>query len=291
LILCGLIIFAIGLFKKTCLADGIQPLVSLAFGPNAPSFDQAWIGALAYTFQLYFDFSGYSDMAIGISLMFGIFLPLNFNSPYKATSIIDFWRRWHMTLSQFLRDYLYIPLGGNRHGRTLRYVNLMITMVLGGLWHGAAWTFVIWGALHGAYLCINHAWNNFGPAVSPRFAPIANTAAFILTFLSVVAAWVFFRADSLSTAIYVLSRMADPTQIAFGRGEMAYTAFIMVYAAIAWFAPNTQTIMGYDHKNRTVGEALGAWQKRPVFLYATAAVLAFGILGIQQHSEFIYFRF
>jgi alginate O-acetyltransferase complex protein AlgI len=291
LILCGLIIFAIGLFKKTCLADGIQPLVSLAFGPNAPSFDQAWIGALAYTFQLYFDFSGYSDMAIGISLMFGIFLPLNFNSPYKATSIIDFWRRWHMTLSQFLRDYLYIPLGGNRHGRTLRYVNLMITMVLGGLWHGAAWTFVAWGTLHGAYLCVNHAWNNYGPAVAPRFTRLANIAAFILTFLSVVVAWVLFRADSMSSALYVLSKMADPTQIAFGRAEMAYAIFIMVYAAIAWFAPNTQTIMGYDHKNRTVGQALSAWQKRPAFLYATAAVLAFGILGIQQHSEFIYFRF
>jgi D-alanyl-lipoteichoic acid acyltransferase DltB (MBOAT superfamily) len=138
------------------------------------------------------DFSGYSDMAIGISLMFGIFLPLNFNSPYKATSIIDFWRRWHMTLSQFLRDYLYIPLGGNRHGRTLRYVNLMITMLLGGLWHGAAWTFVAWGALHGVYLCINHAWNNYGPAVAPRFARMANLAAFILTFLSVVVGWVFF---------------------------------------------------------------------------------------------------
>ncbi len=291
LILCGLVIFGIGLFKKTCLADGIQPLVSLAFGPNAPTFDQAWIGALAYTFQLYFDFSGYSDMAIGISLMFGIFLPLNFNSPYKATSIIDFWRRWHMTLSQFLRDYLYIPLGGNRHGRTLRYVNLMITMLLGGLWHGAAWTFVAWGALHGVYLCINHAWNNYGPAVAPRFARLVNIAAFILTFLSVVVAWVFFRADSMSSALYVLSKMADPTQVAFGRGEMAYALFIMVYAAIAWFAPNTQTIMGYDHKNRTVGQGLSAWQKRPVFLYATAAVLAFGILGIQQHSEFIYFRF
>ena len=291
MILCGLIIFAIGLFKKTCLADGIQPLVTLAFGPNAPSFDQAWIGALAYTFQLYFDFSGYSDMAIGISLMFGIFLPLNFNSPYKAMSIIDFWRRWHMTLSQFLRDYLYIPLGGNRRGRTLRYANLMITMVLGGLWHGAAWTFIAWGALHGAYLCINHAWNNYGPAVAPRFARLANIAAFILTFLSVVVAWVFFRADSMSSAIYVLSKMADPTQIAFGRGEMAYTVFIIVYAAIAWFAPNTQTIMGYDHKNRTVGQGLCAWQKRSVFLYAAAAVLAFGILGIQQHSEFIYFRF
>jgi D-alanyl-lipoteichoic acid acyltransferase DltB (MBOAT superfamily) len=291
LILCGLIIFGIGLFKKTCLADGIQPLVSLAFGPATPSFDQAWIGALAYTFQLYFDFSGYSDMAIGISLMFGIFLPLNFNSPYKASSIIDFWRRWHMTLSQFLRDYLYIPLGGNRHGRALRYVNLMITMLLGGLWHGAAWTFVAWGALHGLYLCINHAWNNYGPAIAPRFARPANIAAFILTFLSVVVAWVFFRADSLSSAVLILSKMANPTQIAFGRGELAYTAFIIVYAAIAWFAPNTQTIMGYDHKNRTVGEALSAWPRRPAFLYATAAVLAFGILGIQQHGEFIYFRF
>ena len=291
LILCGLIIFAVGLFKKTCLADGIQPLVSLAFGPNAPSFDQAWIGALAYTFQLYFDFSGYSDMAIGISLMFGIFLPLNFNSPYKASSIIDFWRRWHMTLSQFLRDYLYIPLGGNRHGRSLRYVNLMVTMGLGGLWHGAAWTFVAWGALHGAYLCINHAWNNYGPAVAPRFALLAKLAAFTLTFLSVVVAWVFFRADNMSTALYVLTKMADPTRITFGRDEMAYTAFIILYAGIAWFAPNTQAIMGYDHRNRIVGETLRAWQKRPAFLYATAAVLAFGILGIQQHSEFIYFRF
>src|SRR6478735_3608031 len=291
LILCGLIIFAIGLFKKTCLADSIQPLVSLAFGPSAPSFDQAWIGALAYTFQLYFDFSGYSDMAIGISLMFGIFLPLNFNSPYKATSIVDFWRRWHMTLSQFLRDYLYISLGGNRRGPAMRYVNLMITMLLGGLWHGAAWTFVVWGALHGVYLCINHAWNYFGPAVAPRFARLANMAAFILTFLAVVVAWVFFRADSMSSALYVLSKMTDPTQIAFGRAEMAYALFIMAYAAIAWFAPNTQTIMGYDHKNRTVGQQFSAWQKRPAFLYAAAAVLAFGILGIHQHSEFIYFRF
>jgi alginate O-acetyltransferase complex protein AlgI len=291
LILCGLMIFAIGLFKKTGLADGIQPLVALAFGPITPSFDQAWIGALAYTFQLYFDFSGYSDMAIGISLMFGIFLPLNFNSPYKATSIIDFWRRWHMTLSQFLRDYLYIPLGGNRHGRVLRYVNLMITMVLGGLWHGAAWTFVIWGALHGLYLCVNHAWNHFGPAVAPRFARVADIAALIVTFVAVVIAWVFFRADTISSALSILSRMADPMQIVFGRGEMADAFFVMVYAAIAWFAPNTQAIMGYDHANRTVGRTLGTWSNRPAFLYACAAVLAFGILGIQQHSEFIYFRF
>ncbi len=292
LILCGLIIFAIGLFKKTCLADSIQPLVASAFGPGvAPAFDQAWIGALAYTFQLYFDFSGYSDMAIGISLMFGIFLPLNFNSPYKATSIIDFWRRWHMTLSQFLRDYLYIPLGGNRRGSVLRYVNLMITMLLGGLWHGAAWTFVVWGALHGAYLCINHAWSNFGPAVTPRLARAANVAAFLLTFLSVVVGWVFFRADSISSALLVLSRMADPRNVVFGHGEISHLILIALYASIAWLAPNTQQIMGYDHRNRVVGADPATWLRRPGFLYAAAATLAFGILGISQHSEFIYFRF
>src|SRR3984957_10563719 len=292
LILCGLMIFAIGLFKKTGLADGIQPLVSLAFSPEAsPSFDQAWIGALAYTFQLYFDFSGYSDMAIGISLMFGIFLPLNFNSPYKATSIVDFWRRWHMTLSQFLRDYLYIPLGGNRHGRVLRYVNLMITMVLGGLWHGAAWTFVAWGALHGLYLCINHAWVNYGPPMPKRLARPAGVVAFLLTFLAVVVAWVFFRADSLASALSVLSDMADPARTVFGPTEMTQSVIIATYAGIAWFAPNTQAIVGYDHENRSVGENVSAWRVRPWLVYGGAAAFAFGILGIQQHSEFIYFRF
>ena len=288
LILCGVIIFAIGLFKKTCLADGIQPLVALAFGAPAPSFDHAWIGALAYTFQLYFDFSGYSDMAIGISLMFGVFLPLNFDSPYKASNIIDFWRRWHMTLSKFLRDYLYIPLGGNRRGRVLRYVNLMVTMLLGGLWHGAAWTFVAWGALHGIYLCVNHAWNHFVPAPPPRFAPLAKLATGALTFLAVVVAWVFFRADSFASALTVLSGMTNPATAVFGRDEVAKILFIAVYAAIVWFAPNTQTLMRYDHENRTVGAGI---EFRAFPLYAAAAVLACGILGIQQHSEFIYFRF
>jgi alginate O-acetyltransferase complex protein AlgI len=291
LILCGLIVFAIGLFKKTCLADGIQLLVARAFGPTTPSFDQAWIGALAYTFQLYFDFSGYSDMAIGISLMLGIFLPLNFNSPYKATNIIDFWRRWHMTLSQFLRDYLYIPLGGNRRGRVLRYVNLMITMLLGGLWHGAAWTFVAWGALHGAYLCINHVWNRFVPKPPPRLAPVTNVASLLLTFIAVVVAWVFFRADNITSALTILSKMVSPSEVVLGRGEITNFGLLAVYAALVWVAPNTQTIMGYDHDNRTVGEKLKAWRWRSLFLYVTAAVLAFGILGIRQHSEFIYFRF
>ena len=161
-----------------------------------------------------------------------------------------------MTLSQFLRDYLYIPLGGNRRGRVLRYVNLMITMLLGGLWHGAAWTFVVWGALHGVYLCINHAWNNYGPKLSPRFAPLADIAGLILTFLAVVIAWVFFRADNMRSRSTCCRRWPIPRNIAFGRGEIAYAAFILVYAALAWFAPNTQEIMGYDHENRIVGEKL-----------------------------------
>ena len=291
LILFGSIIFGIGLFKKTVLADSIQPLVAMAFHQASPSFDQAWIGALAYTFQLYFDFSGYSDMAIGISLMFGIFLPLNFNSPYKATSIIDFWRRWHITLSQFLRDYLYIPLGGNHHGALLRYFNLMVTMLLGGLWHGAAWTFVIWGALHGLYLCINHAWSNYGPLTPKSFERFASCASVVLTFLAVVVAWVFFRADSLSSALFVLSKMTDPGQIVFGHTEMVQSALIAIYAAMAWFAPNTQEIVGYDHKSRAVGGTIDAWRIRPALLYGGAAALALGVLGIQQHSEFIYFRF
>lgn len=290
LILCGLIIFAMGLFKKTCLADGIQPLVALAFEARSPTFDQAWLGALAYTFQLYFDFSGYSDMAIGISLMFGIFLPVNFNSPYKATSIVEFWRRWHMTLSQFLRDYLYIPLGGNRRGRVLRYVNLMITMLLGGLWHGAAWTFVAWGALHGAYLCINHAFNALLPAGPAALARPARVAGFVLTFLAVVVAWVFFRAAHIEWAFRILIAMADPTQIAFGREEIAALVLVSIYAVLVWFVPNTQQIMGYDHRKRAVGVDITV-EKTPLLIYGAAAALALGILGIQSHSEFIYFRF
>lgn len=145
----GCLIFAIGLFKKIVLADGVSPYADAVFIASEagirPDVIEAWIGALAYTFQLYFDFSGYSDMAIGLSWMFNIRLPYNFNSPYKALNIAEFWRRWHMTLSAFLRDYLYIPLGGNQNGEFRRYVNLLVTMVLGGLWHGANWTFVFWG--------------------------------------------------------------------------------------------------------------------------------------------------
>src|SRR5438045_5074697 len=176
---------------------------------------EAWRGVLAYTLQIYFDFSGYSDMAIGLSLLIGVRLPFNFNSPYPATSIIDFWRRWDMTLSRFLRDYLYFPLGGNRRGSVRRYVNLMITMLLGGLWHGASWTFVVWGGLHGIYLAINHAWRFLRDRVAGLAAAgasgalrlIGRSLAMTLTLFAVVIAWVFFRAHSGQEAWHILGTM------------------------------------------------------------------------------------
>jgi len=158
----GLTIFIIGLFKKVVIADTFAgyatPIFLGAESGETLTFFQAWEGAIAYTLQLYFDFSGYSDMAIGLARMFGIKLPLNFNAPYQACNIIDFWRRWHITLSRFLRDYLYFSLGGNRKGEFRRYINLFLTMLLGGLWHGAGWTYIAWGGLHGSYLVINHIW-------------------------------------------------------------------------------------------------------------------------------------
>jgi alginate O-acetyltransferase complex protein AlgI len=222
----GLTMFVIGLVKKTVLADGVAPYASPVFAAaeHGETIDllMAWGGALAYTCQLYFDFSGYSDMAIGAACCFGIRFPMNFNSPYKATNIIDFWRRWHITLSRFLRDYLYFSLGGNRRGPVRRYLNLLLTMLLGGLWHGANWTFIAWGSLHGAYLMINHAW----VAVAARSVVLTNFrnsrsgAAFglIVTFLAVVIAWVFFRAPSFSSAFNLLAGMAGLNGIAIPSG-------------------------------------------------------------------------
>jgi len=273
----GLTFFAIGLFKKTVLADGVAPFsnawFSAATSGQSLAFFEAWAAALTYTFQLYFDFSGYSDMAIGLSRLFGIRLPLNFASPYKAVDIIDFWHRWHMTLSRFLRDYLYVPLGGNRKGRIRRYVNLMITMLLGGLWHGAGWTFVFWGGLHGCYLVINHAWRalrkrDWHPeGAQSRFGTFA---ARLLTFVCVVVGWVFFRSSTFDGAVSVLGGMAGqngvslPTgvvsqmgllrsaaellgiQLSLGGGAQFVSSYlwIMALASIAFFFPNTQEFLG-----------------------------------------------
>ena len=197
----GLVLFGLGLAKKVLIADNLSPWVAPVFEHASDvTFIEAWVGALSYTFQLYFDFSGYSAMAIGLGWMFNINLPINFNSPYKAISITDFWRRWHITLSNFLRDYLYIPLGGSRKGNMRRYINLLLTMLLGGLWHGAGWTYVAWGGLHGFYLCINHRWRQSG-------IPLPKLLGWGITFFVVICGWVLFRASTFTDAREIIQTM------------------------------------------------------------------------------------
>jgi D-alanyl-lipoteichoic acid acyltransferase DltB (MBOAT superfamily) len=325
----GLTIFIIGLAKKVLIADEIgayaPPFFDAARAGEALTFVEAWCGALAYAFQLYFDFSGYSDMAVGLSLMFGVRLPINFHSPYKAVNIIDFWRRWHMTLSRFLRDYLYIPLGGNRHGTARRYANLLLTMLLGGLWHGAAWTFVLWGALHGAYLVINHGWRALRAKLGhdlTRSTPWGRALACVVTFLAVVAGWVVFRADSMASAAVMLRGMAGlngftlPDHWLAKWGELGVwlaangvtfadtrglvrtglVNWIVILLAVVWLAPNTQQIMhrcrpalGVPEESvrpRLMQWRPAAWVAVPVALVALAA-----IANLHRKSEFLYFQF
>jgi len=208
----GVTLFIIGLFKKVGFADHLaeiaDPVFDSAARGTALTLFESWVGVLAYTLQIYFDFSGYSDMALGLAAMFGIRLPLNFLSPYKSASITDFWRRWHITLSRFLRDYLYIPLGGNRKGLLRRLVNLFVTMMLGGLWHGANWTFLVWGALHGVYLALHQLWQKISAWRMPRPLGVG------LTFGAVMVAWVFFRAENFPAAMRVLEGMTGKHGIA-----------------------------------------------------------------------------
>ncbi len=199
----GFPVFLWGLTKKVVIADSIAPVADAAFAVGDPSFTTAWVGAIAYTGQIYFDFSGYSDMAIGLGLMFGLRLPENFRRPYSAVSITDFWRRWHMSLSRWFRDYLYIPLGGNRVPTGLTYRNLVIVFLLTGLWHGAAWTFVLWGVYHGALLIIERA---SGLARVQGFTAGRRAATFVL----VVFGWVLFRAADLGEFARVAGAMLQP---------------------------------------------------------------------------------
>ena len=197
----GLFIFSIGLFKKVVIADTFAVWATAGFDTATTlNLLEAWATSLSYTFQLYFDFSGYTDMAIGIALLFNIKLPINFNSPYKALSIQDFWRRWHITLSRFLRDYIYIPLGGNKKGNFRTYTNLMTTFILGGFWHGAGWTFLFWGFLHGLSLAIHRLWQTLG-------FKMWTWLAWLITFNFVNIAWVFFRAKEWDDALRILSSM------------------------------------------------------------------------------------
>lgn len=303
----GLAIFAIGLFKKVVLADGLAPYADAVFNAAdrgfLPTSREAWLGALAYTLQLYFDFSGYSDMAIGLSWMFNVRLPFNFESPYKSRNIIEFWRRWHITLSNFLRDYLYIPLGGNRLGRVRRHLNLMVTMLLGGLWHGASWTFVVWGGLHGAYLVINHGYQALtGKETRTRFAEsrIATLLAWILTMLAVIVAWVFFRAVTFEGAARMIGGLAlmGPTGIGqvedpllWNAGLQATTGFAwcLTLLAVAALAPNSNMI-----GTRLLSVCRSRLDLRAVIAGAAGAAIVLLVLlnaARDTVSAFIYFNF
>lgn len=317
----GIALFTIGLAKKVLIADNLAPFANEVFGaPSQAELIQAWAGVLAYTFQLYFDFSGYSDMALGLSRMLGVRLPLNFDSPYKSVDIIDFWRRWHMTLSRFLRDYLYFPLGGNRSGPLRRYLNLMITMVLGGLWHGAGWNFLVWGGLHGAYLMVNHGWRALRGGGSGR-GGLPPLLAVSLTFIATCFAWVFFRATSFHGAIDVIAGMVGQRGVSLpesigarlgplgellGAHGLAFTAggggafvkaWLWIFAAgfMAFFCPNSQQILArYEPALEPVAPPPASrirWApgRRSALLLAALFVVCF--LGLNRPSEFLYFQF
>ncbi len=305
----GLTIFVIGMVKKVAIADQLAPMANVVFGAAAggavPTFADAWLAALAYTLQIYFDFSGYSDMAIGLGRVVGIRLPLNFASPYKATNIVEFWRRWHMTLSRFLRDYLYIPLGGNRKGKPRRYVNLMLTMLIGGLWHGAGWTFVAWGGLHGAYLCINHGWRALrGRAWRGATAPpsrAGRAAAWAATFLAVLAAWVFFRAADLGSAWRMLSAMAGLHGLDFATTIRSASPALLCLALLAWvlLAPNTQQWMASFKPAFAANEGPDAaalprklrWRPARAVACVMAIAAVYVLMKLGGASNFIYWQF
>jgi len=298
----GLTIFSIGLFKKVMLADEmikyVKPVFDAAAHGQMLTFKETWGAALSYALQLYFDFSGYSDMAIGLSRMFGVKLPLNFNSPYKAVNIIDFWRRWHMTLSRFLRDYLYIPLGGNRKGLVRRHFNLLLTMLLGGLWHGAGWTFVIWGGLHGVYLVINHGWRGVRRKLGHDLDSSlpGRLAGGFVTFIAVVFAWVFFRADNLQTGLAIAQSMLGLNGFSFTGHFRLNTIAALLF--IAWAMPNTQQVMArFDPalpiREKDFGAAPQWLQWRPnwVWLVSIFTMIYLSLSQGDKISDFLYFQF
>lgn len=294
----GISFFVFGLTKKVMLADEIArwstPVFAVADAGNAVGTMEAWGAAFSYTLQLYFDFSGYADMAIGAARMFGIKLPLNFNSPYQAVSIIEFWRRWHMTLSQFLRDYLYIPLGGNRHGTVKRHRNLMITMLLGGLWHGAGWNFVIWGGLHGIYLVINHTFHAIKPKrpLVPKW--IADNLGRMLTLLCVVIAWVFFRAETFEGACIILKSMFTFSDLTASTQWIEETQRgwdrIMQIGLIALLLPNTSRLMAYFGPSDTYDKP-PLWRANWVTGIIICCLFIICVGKLSDVNEFLYFQF
>ena len=310
----GLMIFAMGLAKKTLIADpiarGIDPVWALAASGEPVTMLAAWSAMIGYAMQIYFDFSGYCDMAIGLGLMVGIRLPINFMSPYKSASIIEFWRRWHITLSNFLRDYVYIPLGGNRGGEIFRLRNVFLTMLIGGIWHGAAWTFVIWGALHAAAITANHAARVWLPGLDAARGPAARLVkrGALLTFITI--SWVYFRADSLDAAHAVFAGLVTDIQEAGAQGAGAQGAGAygiggvdpMIWPLIAFasglslIAPNSLQITGYtDRLDQPFPPAKpslpGRLALRPSAALAASVMLAGGIAVAWEPAIFIYFNF
>ena len=273
----GLVLFTLGLIKKVWLADTFgrdaNRLFDAAAHGSLLGWQDGWHAALAYTLQLYFDFSAYSDMAIGLGLMFGLTLPQNFDSPYRALNIRDFWRRWHMTLSAFLRDYLYIPLGGNRQAEWRVAATVMVTMLLCGLWHGAGWTFVAWGALHGAAIVVSRGWARWGPR-------LPTVAAWLATMLLVIVGWVLFRAESFAVAGSILRGMGGLS----GAGAAVSgedVRMLALGAVLAIAGPNNMEW------------ARMRWLPHSALAAATAVALLAVILrvGAGKSVEFIYFQF
>ncbi len=313
----GLSLLAIGLFKKVMIADSLDAYATPLFVAAATRelhIVEAWLAALAYTFQIYFDFSGYSDMALGLGKMFNVRLPVNFFSPYKSDNIIDFWRRWHMTLSRFLRDYLYIPLGGNRKGKARRHINLFITMLLGGFWHGANWTFLVWGALHGTYLAINHFWQEKG------FFKIPRPAARLITFLAVMVAWIFFRAPDMKTALSVIEALVNVKSLTHSIFDTLWTpksplradfpiqmanlalALVAGCFVLCWAFPNSVEIMRKARpciagvRGMKLGRRASAkiiWQPTLLWGAVCGVILSLSLLRViyEPSQVFLYFQF
>ena len=276
----GTALFSLGLAKKVLLANSCGLLADVVFDAGSRDCLDAWIGLLAYSFQIYFDFSGYSDMAIGLGLMLGFTFPKNFDSPYRSASITEFWQRWHLSLSNWLRDYLYIPLGGNRRGPSRTYVNLAMVMLLGGLWHGAAWTFVAWGALHGAALAVERALGK-----QSLYDRLPRPVRVTITFLVVAIGWVFFRSNSLSDAGDFLRSLAGVTTSVPGNSLLSgmthqpwLLGWLLAAAIVTWTAPQS-----WD------------WTRRITIPRAVVLVGLFWIslllLTTQSFNPFIYFIF
>lgn len=290
----GLFLFSIGLFKKVIIADTFAQWANAGFNTaQTLNLIEAWATSLSYTFQLYFDFSGYTDMALGVALLFNIHLPINFNSPYKALDIQDFWRRWHITLSRFLRDYIYIPLGGNRNGELRTYSNLFTVFLVGGLWHGASWMFVIWGALHGIAIVIHRAWKSFGLTMNKYLA-------WFITFNFINITWVFFRAKEWNNVSNVLRGMF--------KGEIILPEkYVNKFYILGENFAGGQVFEAIHGKDQTTFWILGAFivvllfknsttsltQFKPtIWIYFLfVAFTSYSISNISKISEFLYFNF